>query len=546
MRGHDTSPMPDLVLDPEIHARRWKILGVLCLSLLVVMIANTSMNVALPVLSEDLGATATDLQWIVDAYSLVFAGLLFTAGTIGDRYGRKMVLQTGLAVFGAATLVATLFVSSPGQLIATRAVMGLGGALVMPATLSILTNVFPKEERAKAVALWAGISGGGTALGPVLSGFLLEHYSWNAVFAINVPIIAVALVAVWLLVPSSKNPYEAPIDVPGALLSIIGVTTLVYAIIEAPNHGWLSAETLLVAAMGLVSLGTFIWWELRTEHPMLNVRLFRIPAFGVSSLTLTLVFFTLMGIFFSVSLLLQLVFGYSPLDAAVHMLPVSVAMVIVAPMSPRLVQRFGKRACVAGGLLAMAVGLAILSRLEADSSYLVLLTGLVVVSSGMAAAMSPTTDLLMSAVPREHAGMGSAMNDTTRELGGALGVAVFGSLLASRYVHELAPSLAGLPDTARQAAEDSLAGALGVAAQIGGAEGGGVAAAARDAWMSGFSLSLLIGAIVIATTAVLAYKGLPDSAADEEEIEHEIEDELEHHSHSLDHDLDAAAGTMQV
>ena len=200
----------DPILDPAVHARRWQILGVMCLSLLVVMLANTSMNVALPILSGALGATSTDLQWIVDSYSLVFAGLLFTAGTIGDRYGRKLVLQIGLVVFGVASVIATFLVSTPGQLIATRALMGLGGALVMPATLSILTNVFPREERAKAVAMWAGISGAGTALGPVLSGFLLEHYSWASVFALNIPFIAIAIVMVWKLVPRSRNADEAP------------------------------------------------------------------------------------------------------------------------------------------------------------------------------------------------------------------------------------------------------------------------------------------------------------------------------------------------
>ena len=518
----------DPILDPALHARRWQILGVMCLSLLVVMLANTSMNVALPILSGALGATSTDLQWIVDSYSLVFAGLLFTAGTIGDRYGRKLVLQIGLVVFGIASVIATVLVSTPGQLIATRALMGLGGALVMPATLSILTNVFPREERAKAVAMWAGISGAGTALGPVLSGFLLEHYSWASVFALNIPFIAIAIVMVWKLVPSSRNADEAPIDVRGALLSIIGVSTLVYAIIEAPGHGWLATETLGVAAIGVIALAAFVWWELRAESPMLDVRLFKIPAFGVSSLVLTLVFFTLMGIFFSVSQLLQLVYGYSPLEASVRMLPVSVMLVLVAPQSPKLVERFGKRAVVAAGMVFMAAGLAVLSRMDAGSSYALLVIGLVLMAGGIAAAMSPTTDLLMSAVPREHAGMGSAMNDTTRELGGSLGVAVFGSLLASRYVHELAPSLGGLADSARSTAQDSLGGALGVAARAGGTDGAGLAAAARDAWMSGFSLSLMIGTVIIAAAAVVAYKGLPDSAADEELAALEIGDKFEH------------------
>jgi EmrB/QacA subfamily drug resistance transporter len=378
--------------------------------------------------------------------------------------------------------------------------------------------------------MWAGISGAGTALGPVLSGFLLEHYSWASVFALNIPFIAVAVVMVWKLVPRSRNAHEAPIDIRGALLSIIGVSTLVYAIIEAPGHGWLATETLVVAAIGVIALAAFVWWELRAENPMLDVRLFKIPAFGVSSLVLTLVFFTLMGIFFSVSQLLQLVYGYSPLAASVRMLPVSVMLVVVAPQSPKLVERYGKRTVVAAGMVFMAAGLAVLSRMDAGSSYALLLVGLVLMAGGIAAAMSPTTDLLMSAVPREHAGMGSAMNDTTRELGGSLGVAVFGSLLASRYVDELAPSLGGLADSARTTAQDSLGGALGVAARAGGSDGAGLAAAARDAWMGGFSLSLMIGTVIIAAAAVLAYKGLPDSAADEEVTSLELDDSFQHAS----------------
>ena len=508
---HDTTAM-----DPVVHERRWKILGVLCLSLLVVMIANTSMNVALPVLSRDLGATSSDLQWFVDAYSLVFAGLLFTAATLGDRFGRKGTLQAGLVVFGLSAAAAAALVGSPGQLIAVRAIMGIGGALVMPATLSILTNVFPREERAKAVGLWAGISGGGTALGPVLTGFLLEHYSWHAVFAVNIPFVLVAFVAVAVLVPRSRNPERTPIDVLGAALSTIGLSSVVYAVIEAPHHGWLAPETLLVAGGGFLVMGAFVLWELRAAHPMLDVRLFKIPAFGVSSLTLTLVFFALMGTFFSVSLLLQLVYGYSPLEAAVRMLPVSVVMVAVAPRAAGLVARYGKRVVVTVGMGTLAAGIATMSTLDARSPYLQLLAALALTAAGMALAMAPTTDLLMSAVPRAQAGMGSAMNDTTRELGGSLGVAVFGSLLASRYASQLAPSLDGLPERVRDASTESLAGALGVAGRAGGERGADLAAAARDAWMSGFSTSLVIAAVIVASASVLAWIALPDAAHDDE------------------------------
>ncbi|MCU1345326.1 MAG: transporter, partial [Acidimicrobiia bacterium] len=254
-------------IDPATYARRWTILGVLCLCLLVVMIANTSMNVALPILSRDLGASQSQLQWLVDAYSLVFAGLLFTAGAMGDRFGRKGILQLGLLVFALSAAAAAIFVDSPTQLIVVRAVMGLGGALVMPATLSILTNVFPREERARAVGLWAGISGGGTAIGPVLTGFLLENFSWHAVFAINIPFVVIAMIGVSRLVPRSSNPHHDPIDVVGAVLSAVSLTSVVYALIEAPQNGWLSPATLLIAGGGLVVMAIFALWELRAEHP---------------------------------------------------------------------------------------------------------------------------------------------------------------------------------------------------------------------------------------------------------------------------------------
>jgi EmrB/QacA subfamily drug resistance transporter len=501
-------------IDPDVYLMRWWTLAVLCSSLMIIMVGNTSLNVALPVLSNALHASNSQLQWLVDGYSLVFAGLLFTAGNLGDRYGRKGILQLGLVVFGAATAYAAFAADTATQLIGARVAMGAAAAMVMPATLSIITNVFPSGERAKAVAMWAGISGAGTAFGPIVSGFLLEHFSWNAVFVTNLPLVAAALIGGYVAVPRLVAHHGTPLDLPGALLSAAGLGLLVYTLIEAPAHGWTSLGTLATGTAALALVLAFVAWELHTSNPMLDVRLFRIGAFGVSSLVLTLVFFALMGCFFSISQVLQLVYGYSPLEAALRMAPISVVMVLVAPQSARLAAAFGKRRVVATGMWLVAGGIAVMSLSDTQASYPVLLAGLLVMASGMALAMAPTTDLLMSSVPRAHAGMGSAMNDTTRELGGSLGVAVFGSLLASTYAATIAPATAGLPEQARVAADSSLAGALAVSERLG--DGGEtLAAAARDAFMRGFRVSLVIGAVVVAAAGLVAYRFLPDRAADE-------------------------------
>jgi EmrB/QacA subfamily drug resistance transporter len=500
-------------IDPAIYQRRWWTLGVLCLSLLIIMVGNTALNVALPTLSRELAATNSQLQWMVDGYSLVFAGLLFTAGTVGDRFGRKGVLQAGLALFGASSLYAWLWASTAGEVIGARVVMGVAGAMVMPATLSILTNVFPRRERAKAVSIWAGISGAGAAIGPLFTGFVLEHFSWNAVFAINLPFVAVGMLAGVRLVPRSRGEELTSFDLVGALLSAVGLSAVVYAIIEAPVHGWTAPETLAVGAAGFAVLAVFVWWELRVDEPMLDVRLFGDAAFGTSSLTLTLVFFALMGMFFSMSQLLQLVWGYSALGSAARMLPVSFVMVLVAPRSAALAQRYGKRRVVSGGMVATAAGILVMALVGTDPSYLTLLVGITVMAAGIGLAMSPTTDLLMSAVPRSKAGMGSAMNDTTRELGGSLGVAIFGSLLASYYTSQLATTVRTLPVEARAAADASLGGALQVANSFGDG-GDGLRQAAKEAWVGGFRLSLVAGAVIVAVAAVIAYRFLPDQAAD--------------------------------
>lgn len=497
----------------KVYERRWITLGVLCLSLIVVMVGNTALNVALPILARDLNATNSQLQWMVDSYSLVFAGLLFTAGAVGDRFGRKGILQLGLILFGLASLYAGTLATSANDLIWARAIMGAAGAMIMPATLSILTNIFPRKERARAVGIWAGVSGAGVAFGPLLTGFVLEHYSWHSVFLINIPLIIITLIAVAILVPRTADPDHTHLDLLGAVLSIVGLVALVYSIIEAPHHGWLSAETLGVGFAGILTLSVFVWWELRTKHPMLDVRLFKRPAFGVSALTLTLVFFALMGVFFNMSQLLQLVFDYSPLESAVRMLPIAFTLMFSAPLAPRLVEKFGKRRPVAIGMLIVALGIFLLSRIGIDSSYLSLVGCMVLVAFGMGITMAPTTDLLMSAVPKNRAGMGSAMNDTTRELGASLGIAVLGSLLASQYSSKIAPIAAQVPEATRSFVEQSLAGALTVA-RTAGPQGDFLALAAKAAWISGYQYSLVIGAIIITVASIIVYKGLPETSHD--------------------------------
>jgi MFS family permease len=464
------SETPLAVVDDVGHPRRWAILVVLCTSLATVMIANASLNMALPAISRELHASTSDLQWIVDSYSLVFAGLLFTAGALGDRFGRKGALQLGLAIFLAATIAGAMS-SSSTQVILFRAVMGLGAAFVMPATLSIIVNVFPVHERAKAIAIWTGIAGAGGSLGPIASGFLLEHFSWSSVFLVNIPIVVVALVAGARLLPRSRDENATRIDVLGSILS-------------------------------------FVAWELHTPTPMLEMRWFKDRSFSVGSTGMGLTFFALFGMMFLVTQYLQLVIGYSALNTAIRMLPIAAVMVIVSPQAPRLVHRFGANRVVGGGLAVVAVGAFLLSRLGVDSGYWTIFGAFVVMVSGMSVAMAPLTNAIMSGVPRDRAGVGSAMNDVSRELGGSLGVAVMGSILTSQYASSLASTVDKLPASARAAADSSLAGALGVASQLG--EGGNaIAAAAKQAFVDGMSIAFIVGAVVVAIAAIVSGKLLP-------------------------------------
>src|SRR5690242_2634511 len=352
-----TSPT-DGRTEEQAYARRWWTLAVLCLSLLIVFGGNSTLNVALPTLSRDLGANESQLQWVVAIYSLVFAGLLFTTGALGDRFGRKGALQAGLIAFAVAAALASQ-ATNMGQLIACRALMGAAAALIMPSTLSIIINIFPPEERPKAIAVWASITGAAGALGPVASGYLLGHYWFGSVFLINVPIIVIALVGGKFLVPQSRDPEEARLDPLGAVLSTIGIVALVYGLIEAPDKGWGSTETLVAFGIAIVVLFAFVLWELHVDEPMLDMRYFRFPGFSTGTGGMILVFVSMYGVMFLISQYFQLVLGYSALSAALRLMPIALIMLVVAPTTPRLSARFGAHRTVAVGMLCIALGFAL-------------------------------------------------------------------------------------------------------------------------------------------------------------------------------------------
>jgi EmrB/QacA subfamily drug resistance transporter len=496
-------------IPPDVFRRRWVILGVLCMSLIIIVIGNTSLNVAMPRMSEALGLTNSQQQWVVDAYALIFAGMLFTAGTLGDRFGRKGFMQAGIAVFGAASAYATFVANSAAEVIGARALMGIGGALVMPATLSILVNSFPAHERAKAIGIWSGIAGGGGALGLVLGGWLVEHFWWGSAFAINVPVAIITLVLGAKLVPNSKDRHPSPLDPVGAVLSMAGLGLFVYGLIEAPKWGWGSATSLGVIGAGIAVLTVFVMWELRNSSPMIDVRLFKDRRFGVSSIGMTLVFLTMFGFFFVVSQLFQLVLGYGSFESGLRMLPIMPVMIVFSTRAAGLVQRLGARTVVTTGMLLTAAGVLILSFLSPASGYGHVLLGMLVMGSGMGLTMTPMTELIMSSVPRDKAGVGSAMNDTTREVGTTLGVAVLGSILSSGYTSNLGSAVTSLPEAARHTAEGSLAGALGVANQVGGTQGAAIVDAAKSAWTDGLQLSMVIGAGIVLVAAFIAARYLP-------------------------------------
>ena len=491
----------------KIYARRWWTLAVLCLSLLVIGLDNTILNVALPTLVRDLHASQTQLQWIVDAYTIVYASLLLTTGSLGDKFGRKRALSVGLLMFGVGSL-ASAFSGSAGMLIAARGLAGIGGCIIMPATLSILTNVFPSDERGKAIGIWAGVSGLGIVVGPTVGGYLLQHFWWGSVFLVNVPVMVVALVAGWFLVPDSRDPSSPRLDPLGTVLSAVGLVAVLYGVIESPAKGWGNTTVLSAFIAGAVIIGSFVWWELHSSHPMLDVRFFKNPRFSGASIAVTLIFFAMFGVMFFLTQYLQDVLGFSALRAGVAFAPLAVVMMISAPNSARLTRRFGTKLVVSGGMVMVAASLLLLSRATVHSGYLLVGVVLGMLGAGMGFGMSPATESIMGSLPLAKAGVGSAVNDTTRQVGGALGVAVLGSITNAAYRAHVSSSTAvtALPAAARSVVRDGIGNALVVAQRAGVSA---VATAAKVAFVHAMSSTAVIGAVVALGGALVALVWLP-------------------------------------
>ena len=503
-----------VAIDRTDH-RRWLTLAVLCVSLLIIVIDNTIVNVTLPSLVRQLGASVSQLQWVVDAYTVIFAGLLLLAGTLGDRGGRRRALIVGLAVFAAASGAAA-FAGGVGPLVAARAVMGGAAAFIMPATLSILTNTFTDaRERAMAIGIWSGVIGIGVVLGPLAGGFLLDHFWWGSVFIVNVPIAVGAIVAARALVPESRDPSGERVDWIGGALSVVGLVALVTAIIEAPDHGWTSLPLVALLTVAAIALAAFAVWESRVEHPMLDVNLFRNRRFSAASATITLMFFALFGFVFLSTQYLQFVLGYTPFEAGVRTLPFAAAMIVVAPLSAKAVQFVGTKRVVVAGMLILAGGLLLASTVTSTSGYPRLGVAMVLLGAGLGLSSAPATESIMGALPRQRAGVGSAVNDTAREVGGALGVAIVGSITSSIYRSRLDGDLpAALPGPATAAAHDSLGAALQVSSQL-GPLGANVASTARDAFVDAMSHASIVTAGVAALAAVVALRYLPARAVED-------------------------------
>jgi EmrB/QacA subfamily drug resistance transporter len=501
-------------MDPQlIHRRRWLILSVLIISLVAIVLDNTVLNIALKTISEPkpqggLGASQSQLEWAINSYTLVFAGLLFTFGVIGDRIGRKRMLMIGMAMFGIASLVSS-YAHSPEQLILARAAMGLGGAAVMPQTLSIITNVFDPRERARAIGIWAAAVGVAIAIGPIAGGLLLNHFWWGSVFLINVPLTAVGVAAIMLIVPESKSPSPGRIDYLGVLLSIAGLVLVVYGIIQGGDTGsWLRGDVLVPVVGGLAVLAGFGWYESRISNPSLDVRLFRDPRLSSAAAAIALVFFAMAGVYFFISFYMQNVRGYSPLHAGLLTIPLAAGQLISSTRSAGLVKRFGPKAVCTTGVLMVAVALVGYHFLGISTPIWVLEVIFFIQGIGMGSVMPPATEAVMSVVPRSRSGAGSAITNTSRQVAVALGVAVLGSVLAQAYRGQLAPQLSALSPAARTAATASIAQTQAIAQQLGPA-GHGLLTAANAAFVHAMHVTALISVIIAVVGSVAIWAWMP-------------------------------------
>ncbi|MFJ9211400.1 MFS transporter [Streptomyces sp. NPDC102264] len=473
---------------PARHPQRWLILGVICLAQLTVLLDNTVLGVAIPSLTRELHASTADIQWMINAYSLVQVGLLLTAGNAADRYGRKKLLIVGLVLFGIGSLAAGLAQSS-GQLIAARAGMGVGGALLITTTLAVVVQLFDDTERVKAIGIWATVNHLGWAVGPLIGGAMLDHFWWGAIFLINIPVVVLGVIAVVSLVPESKSKEGDRPDLLGALLSTIGMTAVVYAIISGPDHGWLSGQVLLSASLGLLVLGLFVFWELRVPYPMLDMNFFRDQRFIGAVAGAILVSFGMTGSLFLLTQHLQFVLGYGPLDAGLRTAPLAVSVVVLnlAGVGALAVRKLGTPGTIALGMVLVSAGLAAIAVLGAHG-YSGVLLGLIVMGAGVALSMPAMANAIMSAIPPEKAGVGAGINGTLGEFGNGLGVAVLGAVLNSRFAALVPAAVGGASLPAALAAADGEAERLSIS----------------DAFASSLETSQLVGAVAVLVGGLLA------------------------------------------
>ncbi|MDO8362121.1 MAG: DHA2 family efflux MFS transporter permease subunit [Actinomycetota bacterium] len=508
-------------IDPKTYHRRWAILATMCLSLVLIVATVSSVNVAIPALAEsELRPSDTQILWIVDAYALVFAALLLPAGALGDRFGRKGALLIGLVIFASAS-AACAFMTDSNALIACRSIMGIGAALIMPSTLSLLQSAFPRRERAKAIAMWAGFAGAGGAIGPVLGGLLAEHFWYGSVFFVAAPIATVAFVASWVLAPSSREATAHKLDPGGAALSIVGFAALLAAIIEGPERGW--SDSLVVAGfvIAVVCLVGFVLYERRTSEPMLDMKFFSNRRFAMGSMGITVTFFGMFSLFFLLTQYLQYVQGYSALGAGVRGLPFAATMIIVSPRAPHIAARIGAKKAVGGGMAMLAAGLVMMSFIAIDTTYWYIAACLVVIAYGVGAAMPSLSSGIVQSVPLHKAGVGSAVNDTTREVGGAIGIAVIGSIVSSIYRSNAAATIAQFPEQLQGMARINIARALGILdvieQQAGPVAAGALRTQVRQAFVDGTHVAFRVGAAFVAIGAAIMFVRLPDGG--------------EHHAH---------------
>lgn len=500
--------------DPMLRDRPIAALTVICLSVFVISVDATIVNVALPTLSRELRADTAQLQWIVDAYTLAMSGLLLSAGSLGDRYGRRSWLNSGLALFAITSAVAAQ-VDSADALIAARAAMGVGAAVIFPTTLGLITNIFTEPiPRAKAIGLWAAMVGVGVAVGPISGGWLLEHFWWGSIFLVNVPTAVVAIAGGTLFVPTSRDPATPPVDVPGLLLSAVGVTTLIYTIIEAPSWGWSSTRALAGFTLAAIVLVAFAVWERRSTHPMLDVTVFFNRRFSGGSLAVTAGFLTLFGFIFVITQYFQFIKNYTAFEAGVRLLPVAVSIALASILGPQLVERVGTTAVVAGGLAVFAAGLAWASTADAATPYREIAMQMLLLGGGLGLTTAPATEAIMGSLSADKAGVGSAVNDTTRELGSTLGVAIVGSVFASLYSGHLGANAAlmALPTDVRTTMQRSIAAAYNVIGHLPADQIAGVHDAVNHAFLDGLQAGSLVCAGIAVVAAIVVAVLLPARA----------------------------------